>query len=259
MTARTSRADRLRDNCIRFAAVFAALILVAASPIHAQGIPPAAPHIYKKPPSPFANRFALGVYGSYSHTVFKGAYYGACPCEFLKSGSGAAFPFGLTMNIPITEESALYLRLGKFSADIVYESARYDSLRSEKKLGDMFDDMTLSFSMTYFEVLLRLIAEEDGVRLFAGPSFGFIDKKHVVLIETEAMSGNRYTIENGELLYAKATRYGFVLGLEYAFIPIEKIYILPSFALDYGLNRISEVQPIRPLLYNVSLSIAYQF
>ncbi len=245
-----------------FVICFCISVIIFSNLSAQQGKPPASSRIKKPPLNRLENRFQLGVYGSLTYDVMKGEYTGPVTCNycsFVKSGTGFSVPVGITMNIPITDESSIYLRAGMLSASVSFQGGRKDTLRSTREVGEMFDDLTLDVQMTTIDIILRLIAQEDGFRILAGPTFGFIKKSNVVLLETETGTGKQYTIEKNELGGPVDTRYGFLLGLEYAFIPISHIYILPALIFDYGLNSISTIHSLRPLYYNFTLSVAYQF
>lgn len=224
-----------------------------------QPLPPAGGKVKKQSPFSFANRFQIGVYGGVNLNVYKGIYDGSCPCEFVQSGKGWSIPYGFTVNIPISDESSIYIRTGWYSSSVAFDAARSDSLRSGGGVGAMAEDLTIESDITQLDVLLRLIAEEDGIRLLAGPSFSFVNRTHVELVETEFSSGKKYTIESGELSDARNTRYGFILGIEYAYIPMNHVYVIPALLFNYGVKYISTSQLLRPLTYNFSLSIAYSF
>lgn len=220
---------------------------------------PGAPGERKKLATDPTNRFQIGIFVNGAYNVLKGAYYGDCPCEFVKSGTGTSVPFGLTVNLPISDDASIYIRAGFNHPVVTFSSARNDTLRGQQTIGPMYEDLTITSSVLTLEVLLRLIAEEEGFRIFAGPSFGFVRNSEVELWETEAESGRRYPVEKGALADARATRYGFILGIEYAYVPLPRIYLIPSFSFDYGIKSISLTQPLRPLIYHFSLSLAYTF
>ena len=123
----------------------------------------------------------------------------------------------------------------------------------------MLDDLSIVYNILNLEVLLRLTAEENGVRVLAGPTFGFVQKKQIELIETEVDSRQSFLIEKGDLTDAVPVRYGFLLGIEYAFIPMKQVFVIPALSLDYAFNKISLQQSVRPVFFNLSVNIAFQF
>ncbi len=237
----------------------AGALALHAPRLAAQGNMPAGPTERKKLATDPTNRFQVGIFVNGSYNVLKGGYYGDCPCDFVKSGTGASVPFGLTLNVPITDDASIYLRAGFNHPVVSFTSGRNDTLRGTQTIGPMYDDLTITSSVITLEVLLRLIADEEGFRLFAGPSFGFIRSSEVELWETEAESGKKFLVEKGPLADASGTRTGFVLGIEYAYVPAPRIYVIPSLSFDYGVKSISLSQPLRPLIYHFSLSLAYTF
>ena len=254
MDRRKSRSfvrDRL--YCLLF------LILIACTTeTFAQPKPPASGDRRQKV-IPIVNRFQISFFSAASYNIMKGQYDGVCPCSFVQAGSGWSFPVGLSFNIPFTDDASIYLRASVESQSLAFESARKDTLRSIKEYGEMTDDLTIESDLIQFDLLLRLIAEEQGVRLLAGPSFGFSKKSRARILETELKTGVAYTVEDGDLQEERRTRYGFIFGIEYAFIPIKGIYIIPALIFRYGMHSISNAQSLRLLNYTLNISLAYQF
>lgn len=247
------------QNRIHFIFLFIGILLLCPMFLVAQGVPPASPSFRKAPPGEITNGFQIGIFGGVTYNLFKGEYGGSCPCDFLKSGTGFNTPFGMTVNIPLINESSLFIRFGISSSVIKFEGARYDSLHSIQALGTMLDNLTIRYNILNLEVLLRLTAQENGIRILAGPTFGFVKKKQVELIETEVDSQQSFLIEKGDVVDAVPVRYGFLLGIEYALIPVKHVFVIPSFSLDYAFNKISLQQSVRPVFFHVSINIAYQF
>src|SRR5512135_2040334 len=80
--------------------------------LQAQPKPPASGERRKRSNVNLANRFQIGLFAGVSLNINKGEYEGACPCTFPKAGNGWSGSYGLSVNLPITQESALYLRGG---------------------------------------------------------------------------------------------------------------------------------------------------
>jgi hypothetical protein len=204
------------------------------------------------------------VYGGLSAHVLSGGYLGGCPCDFVASGSGWSTPFGASLNIPVFSDAAIYLRLGLHQTTTDMFSGRFDSLRSARDAGSIGSDLRLQFDLVNFDVLLRLIGRQDGERVFTGLSFGFVRNTHVRLTDTEYGTGATYIIEDKALEEARNMYAFFVIGVEYAFIPLRNLYLIPSMEINYSLNKIMKDVPprptyaMRPIFYKILLTAAVQ-
>lgn len=204
------------------------------------------------------NGWQLSGYIGASYNVFHGGYAADCPCEFLANSTSGSFPYGLSLNVPLNEEMALYVRAGMQTTSTLFTVGRVDSLRSQPVIGDLVDELTVDYSLFSIDILLRLIGKLDGERIFVGPSFGFVRKKTAKITETELQTGYRYTIENEDIEGARTLRTSIVIGAEYAFIPMRNLFIIPSVQVDYSPQKITDLQPLRPVFYKFVLNVAYQ-
>jgi hypothetical protein len=230
---------------------------------------PAAVHAQNEPEAPrlpekLHNGLQLAVYGGLTHTVLSGGYLGGCPCDFPEAGTSWSAPYGGSLNIPVFSDASIYLRLGLQNTRTDMFSGRYDSLRSVKDAGNIGSDLRLQFDLVNFDVLLRLIGRHDGERVFTGLSFGFVKDAHIKLTDTEYQTGVVYPVEDGALQDTRSMYTFFVIGAEYAIIPLKNVYLIPSFEINYALNKIYKELPprptfsMRPILYKLLFTVAYQ-
>jgi hypothetical protein len=247
---------RLLDSFL-FAGILLILCVVS---MKAQQNEPEAPKIPEKP----FNGFQFAFYGGVSLNVLSGGYFGGCPCDFPAGGQSFSTPYGTSLNIPLYSDASIYLRLGLHKTSSLMSSGRVDSLRSIKDMGNVVSDLQLRFDLANFDVLLRLIGKQDGERVFTGISLGFVKTTHVKLTDTEYQTGAVYTFEDHPLVDALNMYSFFVIGAEYAFVPIKNLYLIPSFEIDYGLQKLyKETVPrptfsYRPIYYKILLTTAYQ-
>ena len=212
---------------------------------------------------PLRNGFQLSFYSGVSMNVFSGGYFtfcpkGSCPIDFYAEDNSWSYPFGVAMNIPVFSDAALYLRAGWNSTKTTIGSGRIDSLYTQQTVGEILDELTLYYTLFQVDVLVRLIGRQDGERVFLGPSFGFPIHKRAYVTETELSTGHQFLIEDTDVEGAQKVRTSLILGVEYAFVPTNNLYIIPSFQIDYSAQKISETQPIRPLFYKFLVNISYQ-
>jgi hypothetical protein len=215
-------------------------------------------------PEKIYNGFQFSLFTGTSANVLKGGYIGTCPCEFVSSASSWGVPYGFSLNIPVGPDAALYLRAGVQNTATDFFSGRVDSLRSVKDASSIGSDLRITFNLVQLDFLLRLIGRQDGERVFFGLGVGYVQKKHVYLTDTEYQTGAVYTIENGELQDPRKMFTWFIIGGEYAFIPVKNLYVIPSLEIDYGLQKIlkeSTPRPtftMRPIFYKLLLTVSYQ-
>ena len=229
------------------------LILVPMSALFSQTEPEA-----PRPPEIPRNGYQISFFSGVSYNVFSGQYDGGCPCEFVAEETSGNVPYGFALNIPLFFDAALYLRGGVQNTSTTFFMGRNDSLRSGTGTGNIGDELQLDYNLVHFDILLRLIGRQDGERVFVGPSFGFVRKKHVRLTETEYPTGAQYNLDDGDIEGGKSMRMSIIIGVEYAFVPLKNMYIIPSLQVDYTPQRISDVQLIRPTFYKFLVSVAYQ-
>jgi hypothetical protein len=237
-----------------------ACLVIAAAPSRLLGqTEPESP----KAVEPLQNGLQISFFTGASLNVFSGGYFtqcprGTCPIDFYAEDYSVSAPFGFGLNIPVFSDAALYLRAGWNSTHVTISSGRVDSLYTQETVGELLDELTLYYTLFQVDVLVRLIGRQDGERIFLGPSFGFPIRKHAYVAETELSTGKKFLLEDRDVEGASSMRTSFVLGVEYAFVPVKNLYVIPSFQIDYSAQKISELQPIRPLYYKLLLSISYQ-
>jgi hypothetical protein len=152
----------------------------------------------------------------------------------------------------------LYIRAGWTPTQTSFFAGKYDSLRSAPAFGEIGDEFAFTYSMAQLDVLFRLIGKMDGERIIIGPSFGFVRKKHVRVVETEYLTGAQYLIEDGDIAGALATRVSVIIGAEYAWTPVKNLYLIPSLQVDYCPSAISTEQPMKSMMYKFLVSVAWQ-
>jgi len=248
-----SVAMRLKRRVSTAGFIIAIYVVVLSASVNALTEPEA-----PRSEEPLSNGFQLGFYSGISYNIFGGAYDGQCPCIFLGDGSSTSIPYGFDLNIPVFSDAALYLRAGWQNTSTGFFVGRTDSLRSIQAVGEIGDGMTLFYDLAHFDVLVRLIGKQDGERVFLGPSFGWVQQKRIRIIESEYETGKRFLLQDKDIADPINLRYSFVLGAEYAFVPFRELYIIPSLQVDYSLQKISTLQPLKPNFYKFLVSVAYQ-
>ena len=216
------------------------------------------PESPEQPKPPPVNGFQFSVFAGAALNVFSGGYFAPGERNFLAEESSFNTPVGVSINIPVFADAALYLRAGWHPTQTVFFSGRKDSLKSIPAFGEIGDELTLRYALFHVDVLLRLIGRQDGERVFVGPSFNFVRSKRVRVTETEYASGVSYLIEEGELVGGESLRTSLVLGAEYAFVPLPDLYIIPSLQVDYSPQKLSTEHPIKAVFYKFLLTVAYQ-
>jgi hypothetical protein len=207
---------------------------------------------------PLHNGFQISFYTGMTLNSYTGGYFGPCPCDFWNNAVSFSFPAGGALNIPLFEDAALLLRAGWHASETGFFSGRVDSLHSGPGTGDIGSDLTLEYSLVNVDLLLRLIGRMDGERVYVGPSFGLVQRKHVHLVDTEYDTGKQFPITDGNIEGGRNVRVSVVIGVEYAFTPLRNLFLIPAFEIDYSPNKISDIQPLRPTFYKLLLTIGYQ-
>lgn len=210
-------------------------------------------------PEKLMNGWQLSGWVGGSYNVFSGGYYDdESNISFIADETSTSMPFGVSLNVPVFEDASLYLRAGWHRTETSFFTGRYDSLRSRTGQGEIGDELTVYYSMLTFDVLIRLIGRQDGERVYFGPSFGIVDTRRARVVETEYPTGAKYLFSDRDIESAHGVRRSFVIGAEYAFVPHKAIYIIPAIEIDYALQKLSTVQPLKPTFYKFLLSIAIQ-
>jgi hypothetical protein len=212
---------------------------------------------------PLRNGFQLSFIAGLSMNVFSGGYFtqcprGNCPIDFYAEDNSYSIPLGVALNIPVFSDLAFYPRVGWNSTRITISSGRVDSLYTQESVGALLDELTLYYTLVQVDLLVRLIGRQDGERVYLGPSFGFPIRKHAYVAETELSTGKSFLLEDTDVEGARSMRTSLILGVEYAFVPLKNLYIIPSLQIDYSAQKISDRQPIRPLFYKFLLNVSYQ-
>jgi len=260
---RTRNRDRWKPlrNRGRFAVVAALMLLFAAVPAGLQAqTEPEAP----VQPEKLYNGWQFSLYGGVNLAHIAGEYYGDCPCDFFSDETSFNTVYGTAINIHIFSDAALYLRFGRNETSTSWFTGRTDSLWSITAEGIIGSDLTFEYNLTNFDVLLRLYGHIDGERVYLGPSFGFVERKHILLTDTEFDTGAQHVIENGDLQLEHDLRVSFVIGGEYAFIPFKNFYVIPAFEVDYSFEKLVNLRDEnpsfswRPTFYKLLVTFAYQ-
>jgi hypothetical protein len=249
-------ADRARSHASRAAALVRLLLpaLLLPAGLAAQNEPEA-----PQEPVKLHNGFQISVYTGASYNTFSGGYSGNCPCDFVASEHSFNLPFGVALNIPVFEDASLYLRAGWQGTSTSFFTGRVDSLRSQSGgYGDIGSELRLDYTLFQVDILARLIGRQNGERVFFGLGLGAVREKHVHITDAEYATGAVYTVTDSLLAGARTLRTSFVIGAEYAFVPLADVYVIPSLQIDYGLENISEVQPLRPNFFKFLVTIAFQ-
>lgn len=239
--------------------VLAALLFLCAPRLAAQTEPEA-----PRDPVKLYNGYQFSVFGGGNLTYLNGDYAGLCPCEFVGDESSFNEFYGLSLNIPIHEDAALYLRLARNRTSTGWFTGRADSLRSVQDVGLVGSDLTFDYDVLSFDLLLRLYGRIDGERVYVGPSFGFVRDKHVRVTDTELSTGKIWLIEDDELDVEHSLRMSFIIGAEYGFVPLPNLFVIPAFEIDYSFAKIINDRPerpsfsIKPTFYRLYVTVAYQ-
>lgn len=247
------------DAATRIAIVLV-LVLWGVAPLWAQTEPEA-----PKPPEKLYNGWQFSLYGGGSLFYTNGEYNGLCNCDFVGDVTSINAMFGSSVNIPVHQDFALYLRAGLNNASTTWSTARTDSLTSTGGSGYVLSDMTFDYHLLNLDVLFRLIGSMDGERVYIGPSFGIVGKKNVRVTDTELSSGLIRVVEDGPLDVDHSLRVSMIIGAEYAFVPMKNLYVVPAFEVDYAFGKIIQdrsARPnfvLRPTYYKLLLTVAYQF
>jgi hypothetical protein len=247
------------DAATRFV-ILLMLAMCGATPLWAQTEPEA-----PVPAEKLYNGWQLSFYGGGSMFYTNGEYNGLCDCDFVGDVTSINAIFGSSVNIPVHQDFALYLRAGINNASTTWSSARTDSLLSTGGSGYVLSDMTFDYDLLNLDVLFRLIGSMDGERVYIGPSFGIVGSKHVRITDTELTSGFTRLVEDGPLDVDHSLRVSMIIGAEYAFVPLKNLYVVPAFEVDYAFGKILQdrsARPnfvLRPTYYKLLVTVAYQF
>lgn len=243
----------MRWSFFHRAMILAGVILLLSCKASAQTEPE-----IPRPPEALRNGWQLSFVTGLSYNVMSGEYDGGCPCLFLDQEHSLSVPLGGAINVPLASDISLLLRAGYHKTVTKFFVGREDSLVFSPGIGDIGNDLTLTYSQLQIDVLLRLIGRLDGERVYFGLGYGLVDKQRVLLTETEYVNGTRSLIYSGDLEGKRSNRVSFIIGAEYALIPWKNLYVIPSFEIDYTVHRISSIQPLRPWMFKLLVSVGFQ-
>lgn len=239
--------------------LLAILLVTAASRVSAQTEPEA-----PKPPEKLYNGWQFSMYGGGSLFYTNGDYFGISGGNFVGDVTSFNALYGASVNIPVHQDFALYLRAGVNDASTEWSTARSDSLATGG-VGYVISDMTFDYNLLNVDLLFRLIGSMDGERVYIGPSFGIVRKKNVRIIDTDLTSGISRVTEDAPLDVEHDLRLSMVIGAEYAFVPLKNLYVVPAIEVDYAFGKIIQdrsARPnfvLRPTYYKFLVTVAYQF
>ena len=246
-------------NIAKTILILATVLLTNAAIVFGQTEPEA-----PRKPEKLYNGFQIAFYAGASYNHLIGEYHGAGPSDFVGNTSSFSMPFGGWLNIPLFADAALYLRAGVHNTSTDWLTGRYDSLRSVDDYDVVLSNWTFEYNLFNIDVLLRLIGEHDGERIYIGPSFSVVNRKHVFIEDTEYLTDATYVMEDGEMLVDQSVRTSIIIGAEYAFIPLKNLYVIPALEVDYPFEKLyrgGKDRPyfrLRPIFYKFVLSISYQ-
>ncbi len=246
------RTDILRRLCLVLSLAFTAASAVAQTE----------PEVPTEPEQLY-NGYQLSFYGGGSLFYTNGEYNGLCDCKFAGDMTSTNLIFGASVNIPVLDDLAFYLRAGANNASSDWATARADSL-STGTTGYIVSDMIFDYNILHFDFLLRLIGNMDGERVYIGPSFGVVRRKHVLITDTELSTDMKRVVEDGPLDVDHDLRLSMVIGAEYAFVPAKNLYVVPALEVDYAFSKIIQDRGgrpnfmFRPTYYKFLLTVSYQ-
>lgn len=234
-------------------------LLLAPAILRAQTEPEA-----PRTPDKLYNGFQISLYGAAAYTHFLGSYSGPENANFTGNASSWGYAYGAWVNIPLfSSDAALYLRAGWRPSTTDWYSSRTDSLHSHPGVGDILSELTIEYNLFRVDALFRLIGRMDGERIYVGPSFGFVQRKHTRIVDIELDGEAETVIEDGELAVDQNVRVSIIIGLEYAFYIAHNLYLIPAVEVDYPFEKmINDTAPkpdfeLRPVFYSVQMSLAY--
>jgi hypothetical protein len=240
----------------RFIAMAVAGILAICGRASAQTEPEA-----PREPEVLKNSFQLSFYSGVSYLDYSNyydGYYDNCNCDFVGGGGSFNMPYGVSLNIPVFADASLYLRAGITRTSTNFFDGRMDSLKHSSGYGEIGNDLNLRYDVANLDILVRLIGHMDGERVYFGLGLDRVLKKDVLLTETEYDTDTKVLIKHGVLTEGREWRTSFIIGAEYAFVPFKNLYIIPALEIDYGLNKMSTQQPLRPSFYRFLVNVSYQ-
>ena len=208
------------------------------------------------------NGYQFSFYGGGSLFYTSGEYNSVSKGDFVGDISSTNFMYGASLNIPVLEDLALYLRAGRNSASTDWATARTDS--TSGSTGYILSDMVFDYDILHLDFLLRLIGSMDGERVYIGPSFGLVRKKHVLITDTDLTTGAKRVVEDGPLDVEHDLRLSMVIGAEYAFVPFKNLYVVPALEVDYAFSKILQERStrpnfvFRPTYYKFLVTVSYQ-
>ncbi|MAT39027.1 MAG: hypothetical protein CL946_05425 [Ectothiorhodospiraceae bacterium] len=243
-----------RTTYLFFAACALAVLLIPAA-TQAQTEPEAPPSVLE--PEETANGWQIGFYGGVAHNEFYEGYRILNVINFLTIERSWSAPFGVSLNIPIFNDASIYLRAGVHLSETNFFNGKYDSL-SNGELGAIGFDMDFTFNLVQFDILLRLIGNNDGERVYFGLGLGFVQDKNITLTRSELQTGMTEVLQDQPMPGADDLFPLFIIGGEYALIPLPNLYVIPALEIQYGFQDISTLQDLKAVYYRALVTVSYQ-
>ena len=219
--------------------------------------PEAPPSVLR--PEPMRNGWQISFYSGISYNDYYEGYDIPGVIDFLADESSWNVPYGGSLNIPLFDDLSLYLRAGVQNMETNFFNGKIDSLKSAQQIGEIGFGMDFSFHITHIDILIRLIGKNEGERVYFGPSFGIVNKKQIVVRRTEFLTGYEEVLQDQEMPGTDDYFPTFVIGGEYAFVPVRNLYLIPAIEVNFGWERISEIQRLRTVYYRLLFNVSYQF
>jgi hypothetical protein len=240
----------------RFLILLPAMLLLMQAAAYSQTEPEAPASVLR--PGDTKNGWQISLYGGVSYNEYYEGYDIKNVISFIADETSWNMPLGLGLNIPIFEELSLYVRAGAQNMETNFFNGQIDSIKSTNDLGYIGYDMDFSFDIFHLDILIRLIGENEGERVYFGPSFGYVQKRHITVKRTELETGEAQLLQDQAMPGSDNFFPTFVIGGEYAFIPMKNLYLIPAIEVNFGWEKISNVQRLRTNYYRLLFNISYQ-
>lgn len=240
----------------RIGALAAVLLLVAAGGVRAQNQPEAPGSVLR--PEKQTNGWQIAFYTGASYNVYYEGYTIVNLMDWVAQETSWNMPYGVALNVPIGNDFSLYLRAGVQNMSTDFFNGKVDSLESAPILGTIGYTLNFKFDIRTLDVLFRLIGHNDGERVYFGPSFGFVRTKRITVTEEEYETGFQKVLVDEDMPAADNFFPTFVIGGEYAFVPVKNLFLIPAIEVNFGWQRVSGLQPLRVNYYRLLFSVSYQ-
>jgi hypothetical protein len=204
------------------------------------------------------NGWQIAFYSGVSMNEYYEGYDIAYVIDFLADETSWNVPFGFAVNIPVFNDFALYLRAGTQNMKTNFFNGEVDSLESVPEVGEIGYDMDFTFNIVHVDVLFRLIGDNEGERVYFGPSFGYVQKKQITVRKEEFLTGFTRVLEDRDMPGADNFFPTFVIGAEYAYVPVKDLYLIPAIEVNFGWEKVSSLQRLRATYYRLLFNVSYQ-